>query len=130
MHRAISRGINFIDTSPLYAESERRIGVALDQMDASDRQGLLVGSKIGDECAPYSNNGGHNAFSYFGVMSSVVHSLKQLKVVEKLDTCLVHDPTMAELEEFLTPGNGMDALRELQRQGLVGHIGIGCLEHD
>ena len=30
VHRAISRGINFIDTAPLYAESERRIGVALE----------------------------------------------------------------------------------------------------
>ena len=82
-------------------------------MKTEERKGLMVGSKIGDECSPYSNNGSHNAFSYDGVMSSVEHSLKQLKVVEKLDTCLVHDPTMEELEFFLKPKNGMDALREL-----------------
>ena len=97
-------------------------------MKPEERKGLLVGSKVGDECPPYSDNGGHNAFSYDGVMSSVEHSLKQLKVVDKLETCLVHDATMNELEQFLEPGNGMDALRELKRQGLVGHIGIGCLE--
>ena len=45
-------------------------------MKPEERKGLLVGSKVGDECPPYSDNGGHNAFSYDGVMSSVEHSLK------------------------------------------------------
>ena len=39
------------------------------------REGLVVGSKVGDECPPYSNNGGFSAFSYDGVKSSVVSGL-------------------------------------------------------
>ena len=29
VHRAIELGINYLDTSPLYGESERRVGLAL-----------------------------------------------------------------------------------------------------
>ena len=130
VHRAIERGINFIDTSPLYAESERRIGLALEALPTEARSGLLVGSKVGDECPPFSNNGGHSAFSYDGVKSSVAHSLAQLRVVDKLDTVLVHDPTLDELTEFFAPETGgMAALKDLQRQEVVGSVGIGCVEH-
>ena len=113
------------------AESERRIGIALEALDSDARRGLLVGSKVGDECPPYSDNGGFSAFSYDGVKSSIEHSLKQLRVLDRLDTVLVHDPTMAELEEFLAPGSGgMAALVALKEEGAVGHIGIGCVEHE
>ena len=93
VHRALERGINFIDTAPLYAESERRIGLALGELSSAERAGILLASKVGDECPPYSSNGGHSAFSYDGVMCSVEHSLKQLGAAH-LDLCLLHDPTM------------------------------------
>jgi D-threo-aldose 1-dehydrogenase len=99
-------------------------------MKPEDREDLLIGSKVGDECPPFSNNGGFNEFSYDGVKCSIEHSLKQLKVVDKLDTVLVHDAAYDELETFLAPGNGMDALVDLKRQGVVGHIGIGCVEFE
>jgi aryl-alcohol dehydrogenase-like predicted oxidoreductase len=76
VHRAVERGVNFIDTSPLYAESERRIGLALEALSPKAREGLLIGSKVGDECPPFSDNGGFNEFSYDGVKCSVDHSLK------------------------------------------------------
>ena len=100
VHRAVERGINFVDTSPLYGFSEQRIGIALEQLSPQQREGLMVGSKVGDECPPFSDNGGHSPFSYDGVMCSVAHSLKQLRVVERLETVLI-DPTMQELDEFL-----------------------------
>lgn len=132
VHRAIERGINFIDTSPLYAHSERRIGLALASLEEEKRKGLLVGSKVGDNCPPYSDNGGHSPFSYDGVMCSVEHTLKQLKVLNHLDTVLVHDPSMSELQdEFMAPElGGLAALEDLKRQGVVKHIGIGCVEHE
>jgi hypothetical protein len=43
---------------------------------------------------------------------------------------LVHDATYEELETFLAPGAGMDALVDLKRQGVVGHIGVGCVEFE
>ena len=52
VHTAISRGINFLDTSPLYNESERRIGLALRELSAADKKDLIISSKVGDECPP------------------------------------------------------------------------------
>lgn len=126
VHRAIQRGINFIDTSPLYRESEKRIGLALEALPEEKRKHLLIGSKVGDECPPFSNNGGHSPFSFDGVMSSVKHSLKLLRVVKKLDCVLLHDPTMDELQEFLAPGHGLSALLDLQAPlGDADKIGQG-----
>jgi D-threo-aldose 1-dehydrogenase len=130
VHRAIARGINFIDTSPLYRESERRIGLALEALPVEARKGLIVCSKVGDDCPPYSDNGGFSPFSYAGVKASVCHTLRMLRVVDRLDVVLLHDPTLAELDEFLAPGGGLQALKDLQRENVVGHIGLGCVEHE
>ena len=97
VHRAVARGINFIDTSPLYRESERRIGLALESLSELDRSRVHVGTKVGDDCPPFSDNGGFSPFSYDGVMCSIRHSLKQLRVVKRLETVLLHDPTLAEV---------------------------------
>jgi D-threo-aldose 1-dehydrogenase len=107
----------------------------------------MFSSKVGDECPPYSNNGGHSAFSYEGVLASVDNSLRRMGL-DHLDLVLLHDPLMRELQAFLSDressqtattsmgtstgtgiaGGGMQALRELKRQGVVGHIGIGCVD--
>ena len=135
VHTALARGINFIDTSPLYAESERRIGLALGELSSDERAGLLLSSKVGDDCAPFSDNGGHSPFSYDGVRYSVEHSLRQTSS-SRLDLCLLHDPTMHELRSFLNEdgacgkGAGMGALRDLVREGVVGSLGIGCVERE
>ena len=130
IHRAIERGINFIDTSPLYKESERRIGLALEALPEKKRSHLVISTKVGDECPPYSNNGGHRAFSREGVLASVQHSLKQLRVVKCLDIVFIHDPTLEEIDEFFAPGGGVEAIKELQEQGVIRHLGLGCQEHD
>ena len=41
---------------------------------------------------------------------------------------LLHDPTAAELEQFIAPGGGMEAMVDLKRQGVVTELGLGCLE--
>lgn len=118
VHRAIELGINFIDTSPLYRESERRIGLALQALPPEKRAKVMVGTKVGDDCPPWSDNGGHSPFSAEGVRSSIRHSLKMLRVVTRLETILLHDPTLAEVDEFCAPGGGMEALLDLQREGV------------
>lgn len=130
VHQALKRGINYIDTSPLYAESERRIGLALSMLPSEELEGLIVSTKVGDECPPYSNNGGHNAMSRDGVLCSVEHSLGLLQR-DSVDILLLHDPTLAELEFFLNDDNGgMRALESLREQGVVNYLGIGCVEHE
>lgn len=112
VHQALEHGINYIDTSPLYGKSERRIGLALNGLSDQDRERLVISSRVGDECSPYSNNGGHDAFSYEGTRCSVEHSLKQMGL-SHLDLVLLHDPYLNELERFVAPqsstGGGMEA---------------------
>ena len=124
---------NFIDTSPLYQLSETRIGLALQPLLAADstlRSRLVICSKVGDKCPPYSENGGFSPFSKDGVRSSVLNSLKNLQI-EKLDVCLLHDPTLREVEEFLKPiVGGFEGLRELREEEKVDFFGIGCVEHE
>ena len=48
--------------------------------------------------------------------------LKQLHL-DRLDVLLLHDPTAAELDQFLAPGGGMEAMVDLKQQGVVGELG-------
>ena len=127
--RAIERGINFIDTSPLYGESERRIGLALKLMTPEQRKEIIICTKVGDECPPYSNNGGYSAMSKEGVLSSVANSMKNLGVAY-IDIVLLHDPTMKDVHQFLDDGGGMEGLLELRRERKIGYFGIGSVDHD
>lgn len=129
VQRAVARGINFIDTSPLYRESEARIGLALQTLSKKQREGLIICSKVGDECPPWSDNGGHHAMSKAGVLCSVANSLKNLGVA-KLDVVLLHDPTMEDVKRFLGPGGGMEALLQLRDEGKVGYFGIGSVDQE
>eukprot|EP00912_Choanoflagellata_sp_UC4_P000841 UC4_evm2s517 len=129
---ALNRGINYIDTAPLYAESEKRIGMALRDLKSESSsllEGLILSTKVGDDCPPYSNNGGHNAMSRDGVFCSFENSLSLLGV-DYIDVLFLHDPTLKEMQDFVSPGGGIEALEELKRQNSIGHIGLGCLEHE
>src|SRR5258708_4761547 len=49
VRRAISLGINYFDTAPMYSggEAERVLGVGLNALSPTERQGLFVSSKVG-----------------------------------------------------------------------------------
>ena len=86
VRRAVARGINFIDTSPLYRESERRIGLALETLSETELARVHIGTTVGDDCPPFSDNGGFSPFSYDGVMCSIRHSLnQQVHLLEPVD---------------------------------------------
>ena len=75
IHAALKRGINYIDTAPLYAESQRRIGNAIADLRSDNAPLPILSTKVGDECPPYSDNGGHDAMSKDGVLHSFEHRL-------------------------------------------------------
>ena len=127
--RAVERGINFIDTSPLYGESEERIGAALKLLTPDQRRDLIICTKVGDDCPPYCNNGGYSAMSKEGVLCSVANSMKNLNITY-LDVVLLHDPTMDDVNQFLAIGGGMEGLLELREEGKIGYFGIGSVDHD
>jgi len=121
VHSAIMRGINFIDTAPLYCESERRLGLALSDLPDETRDSLIISTKVGD-AGP--QNGGFDPLSKDGVLKSVENSLKQLQC-DSVDILLLHDITAEELEACRAPGGAIEGLLQLREQGVVDHLGLG-----
>jgi aryl-alcohol dehydrogenase-like predicted oxidoreductase len=115
---ALESGINLIDTSPLYGDSERRLGLALSGVP---RESYFLTTKTGthrDRWQDYTRD---------GTLWSVENSLKLLKT-DYFDVLLVHDPE--SMEPVLAEGGALETLEDLRRQGVVRHIGLGQRRHD
>ncbi|MGC9521226.1 MAG: aldo/keto reductase [Anaerolineae bacterium] len=115
---AVDQGIDYLDTSPMYGDSERRIGLAL---EGYDREKLVISTKTG------SHPQRRGDYSYDGTMWSVENSLKLLKT-DYLDLVLVHDVNVLhpeQLKPVLAPHGALDALEALKAQGVIRAIGLG-----
>lgn len=118
VHYALEQGINYIDTSPLYGESERRIGLALAGVP---RDRYVLSSKTGTHPQHRGD------YSWDGTLWSVENSLKLLKT-DYIDLLLVHDPN--DIEPVFAPRGALEALEELKSQGVINSIGLGQRRHD
>ena len=120
--RALELSINLIDTSPLYGESERRIGLALEEWyrRGGKRGDVILSTKTGTRTRPKD-------YSTEGTKRSVEESLRLLKT-DYIDVMLVHDPD--NLTPVLSPGGALESLRELKAQGVIRAIGLGVRSHE
>jgi len=118
VQRALAHGIDYIDTSPLYGESERRIGRALDGVP---RSAYVLSTKTGTHPERRGD------FSRDGTLWSVENSLRLLKT-DYVDLLLIHDPD--DLEPVFAPGGALETLEELKAQGIARSIGLGQRRHD
>ena len=111
---AADLGINLIDTAPAYGTSEARLGELLP--DFGDR--FLLSTKVGEE---FEDGASRFDFSPEYTRLSVERSLTRLGR-ESLDMVLVHSDgnDLDIIERFGT----VDALRELQRSGVVRAVGF------
>jgi D-threo-aldose 1-dehydrogenase len=113
---ALDAGVRLVDTASLYAQgtAERVVGEALRQ-----RPGLagrvVVETKVRDV----------REFHYTAAETrrSVDTSLARLGI-DHIPVVYVHDPPAAILDRVMAPDGAVGALRTLQAQGVVGHIGI------
>lgn len=117
IRRAIELGINFVDTSPYYDESEHRVGLAL---AGGWRERVYLETKVGTHPDHYQD------FSGPAIRWSVENSLRLLGT-DYLDSVLIHDPE--DIEDPLGPGRALDELLRMKDQGLVRHIGLGVRSH-
>ena len=117
MRRAIELGINFLDTSPLYEESERRVGLAL---EGGYREAIYLETKIGTHPLRRGD------YSAEATKWSVGNSLKLLKT-DYLDSVLIHDPD--DIEDPLGPGRCLDTLLRMKEEGIIGFVGLGVRSH-
>ena len=118
VRRAIELGIDFLDTSPGYGESERRMGPAL---EGGWRERVYLETKAGTHP---DKRGDYSAAT---IRWSVENSLRQLRT-EYLDSVLIHDPS--DIEVPLAPGHALDELLKLKDEGVIGHIGLGVRQHE
>jgi aryl-alcohol dehydrogenase-like predicted oxidoreductase len=118
VHYAIERGINYVDTSPLYGESERRVGLAL---EGGLRENVVLSTKTG------THPDRRGDYSWDGTYWSVENSLRLLKT-DHIDLLLVHDPT--DIEPVFAPRGALEALEQLKAEKVVGHIGLGQRNHE
>ena len=117
VRRAIELGINYLDTAPLYGESERRVGLALAD---GWREKIYLATKTG------THPDWRGDFSGSGTRRSVENSLRLLGT-DYLDVCLVHDP--GNMKPVVAKGGAFDELQRMREEGLIGFIGLGVREH-
>ena len=113
VHAAIDHGINFIDTSNVYAQgvSEEYIGRALE----GHRHEMLIGTKFGSmrNYGPNSFGGGRKF-----AMDSIEDSLKRLRT-DYIDLYMIHRP-----DPRLPIQETLRAMDDIVRQGKALYIGV------
>ncbi len=118
---ALRAGIDYVDTSPLYGESERRVGLALKGVPRSD---YVLSTKTGTHPERRGD------YSWDGTLWSVENSLRLLHT-DRIDLLLVHDPRdEQDIETIFGPRGALEALEALKSQGVIGSIGLGQRRHD
>jgi predicted aldo/keto reductase-like oxidoreductase len=106
IRRALDLGVNLIDTSPGYKDSEERIGKAI----AGRREQVILATKTGWDKAT--------------AVKRLERSLKRLNT-DYIDLWqFLNVNTFEDYERVLGPGGGMEAAREALETGKIRHIGI------
>jgi D-threo-aldose 1-dehydrogenase len=119
IHAAIEAGMTLIDTAILYGgtASEAIIGRALrERPDLAAR--CIVTTKAG------RTKEGHD-YARDAVRRNVEESLQRLGL-ERFEVVYIHDPMGFPMEQVMGQEGALGALRQLQSEGLVGHIGTAA----
>ncbi len=114
VERALELGINYFDTAPLYGKgrSEEVLGHALKGVE----QPYYLATKVGYFPEPFD-------YTRDTVLRGFEASLKRLQR-DRVDLVQIHESEQAGWEGVFGPGRTLEALRELQEQGLTTHIGL------
>ena len=115
LQAVLNAGINLIDTSPDYGDSEELIGRYI-----ADRRGeYFLASKCGCPVDVPAGTTGH-VYTRENIIAGVEQSLRRMKT-DYLDIVQFHgSPSRATLEE----SGAIETVLELQRQGKVRFIGM------
>jgi predicted aldo/keto reductase-like oxidoreductase len=106
MHQMKDAGINFIDTARGYTVSEEYLGYALEGI----REHFIIATKS-------------MARTREAMAADIDISLKNLRT-DYIDLYQVHNATPEQLEQVMAPGGALEALKEAQAAGKIGHIGL------
>ncbi|MCX6050735.1 MAG: aldo/keto reductase [Chloroflexi bacterium] len=109
---AAELGINYIDTAPLYGQSEILLGEALAQVTGK----FYIATKVGYDPVDFD-------YRCDSVLRSLERSLQRLRI-DKLTVAQIHEVNVAGWERIMEPGGTLEGLRAAQEQGLCDFIGI------
>ncbi|MCL3859816.1 aldo/keto reductase [Actinotalea sp. K2] len=113
--RVLDSPLNFIDTSNNYFDAERRIGIAL-----RERGGLPNGFVLATKVDPQH---GSTDLSGKRARASVQESLERLGL-DRLQLVYIHDPEVHDFDEASGPGGVVEAMVDMQHEGLIDNIGV------
>jgi D-threo-aldose 1-dehydrogenase len=113
---ALDSGVRLIDTASLYVDgvAEQVVGRALRERPALAGQ-VVVETKVRDV-----RDFGYTAAE---TMRSVETSLKRMGL-DSIPMVYIHDPAAGVFDVVMGAGGALEALRKLQAEGVVGHVGI------
>lgn len=114
VERALELGVNYFDTAPLYGRgrSEEVLGVALKGVT----QPYYLATKVGYYPEPFD-------YTREAVWRGFEASLKRLRR-DRVDLLQIHEAEKAGWEGIFGKGRTLEALLEIQAQGLTQFIGL------
>ncbi|MAH03323.1 hypothetical protein CMI39_00885 [Candidatus Pacearchaeota archaeon] len=116
---AVEKGINLIDTSPFYGDSERRIGLFF--KDYKNRDSIVLSTKAG-------TGPGYLGYSKDNFRRSVENSLKKLNI-DYIDILHIHDPDEVGFEQALGKKGAIKEMIKMRKEGIVKYFGLGVRSH-
>ena len=120
LNTVLDSGINLIDTSPDYGNSEDLIG----QFISGRRDEYVLASKCGCN-VPHDGSDDRHIWTAEQVQHNVDHSLERMKT-DHLDLLQIHSATAKEIED----GGLVDAMKKVQADGKVRFIGYTATGRD
>lgn len=112
LRQALELGINYIDTAPLYGNSEELLGGALEGV----AEHFYIATKVGYNPPNFD-------YRRDSVLWSIERSLQRLRI-PKLSIAQIHEVNMAGWERITEPGGTLEGLKEAKKRGLCERIGI------
>lgn len=103
---ALDEGINLIDTSRAYMDSENNIGRVLSKR----KRDCFIATKSLSR-------------KYEEILSDIEESLKELQL-NQVTIFQAHNLNLKEVPEFLKRGGGLDAFKKAKERGLTSFIGV------
>ena len=103
---ALDYGINFVDTSRVYMDSETNIGEVM----KTRRKECIIATKS-------------HSRDYDGVMTDLEESLKALQT-DKIDIYQVHELYPDEVSTVMGKGGALAAFKKAKDQGMIDFIGL------
>lgn len=119
VRRAVDLGINYVDTAPMYGDSEQVLGRILPDLDRP----MIVSTKLGARPQPFDPKDA-------GALRASFEESCRLLGRETIDILMIHEPDRPRQFDWwdnfdAAEGPVMDVLEALKEEGRIRYLGLG-----